>query len=123
MVSELEVQNLLEEDRKLDFPSIGSHRGIMLSSSRRRLFLLFLSKERLKSSQNLICIDFVVEISNKILALFSCDISMNPFVDGIVDLHCVFVGHFCFDVHFEEIIDGSFELSLHKSELLIHFIS
>ena len=100
MVSELEVQNLLEEDRILDFPSIGRHRGILLSSSRGRLFLLLLSKERFKSSQNLISIYFVVEISNEILALFSCDISMNPFVDGVIYLHCVFVGHFSFDVHF-----------------------
>ena len=94
MVSELEVQNLLKKDSKLYFPSIGGHRSVMLSSSRGSLFLLFLSKERFKSSQNLICIDFIVEISNEILALFSCDIAVNSFVNSVVDLYCVFVGHF-----------------------------
>ena len=49
--------------------------------------------------------------------------SINFFVECVVDLIGTFVGHFGFDVHLQQIIYCSFELSLNEAELLIDFVA
>ena len=67
--SELKIENLLQrKTEKLNFAFLSSHGGIMLSSSGWCLFFAFFSKIGFQSSQDLVSIVFIVEISDKIFA-------------------------------------------------------
>ena len=44
-------------------------------------------------------------------------------MEHIVDFISIFVRHFGFDMHFEEITDSRFELGLDEPKFLINFIS
>ena len=103
MVSQLEVQDLLEEYLELYLASLVCHRCVGVTSTMRCLFFLLFSEERFKAAQNLISVKFVVEIPDEILTLFNCDLPMHPFIDSVVDLKGVFVGHLCLDMHLEKV--------------------
>ena len=123
MISELKIKDLLHENRKLNFISMTCHGSLMVSSSCRSLFFWFLSTIRFKSSQYLISVQLIIKISHKILTFLNSDLSMNSFVDGVIDFNCVFIRHFSLYVHFEEIKYSRFKFCLNEPELLIHLIS
>lgn len=47
---------------------------------------------------------------------------VNFVVEDLIDFSCAFVGHFGFDMHFEQVIDGGFKLGLYEPELLIDLV-
>jgi len=85
------------------------------------LFLLF-NEGHLYFPQYFSRVILIVEISYEIFALLIGDLPIDFFGKHVVDFVGIFVGHFGFDVHFEEVVDSGFEFGLNESKFLVYFI-
>jgi hypothetical protein len=123
MVFKLKVEHLLQETGKLDLPPCRGHGGISLPPTVGGLLLFLFAEVALKFDHDLVGIGFVVEIADEIFAFFIGDFSVNTFVHSIVYFCYVFVGHFCFDVHLQQVVYRCLELGLDEAELFVDFVS
>lgn len=123
MVLQLKIKDLLQKDGELYFPSITSRWGILSSPDWALITFLPVKKDSFHFPENFSSIEFVVEVSDEILAFLERNFTICSLAQCFVDLVGALIGHFWLYVHLQKVMDGSLQFCLNKSELLIDLVS